>query len=834
MLLFSGAATWAATPAAVTVADVEFDDTFLQKSGGSPIDISRFSKGNGASAGNYRSEIYVNDAWLGRADVMLRAAGNDPRNVQPCFDRSLLERIGVDLSKLTPQASERLQDQGAACMVLSELIPDATASFDNGEQRLDVSLPQIVMSRQARDYVDPKYWDDGITAARLQYNANAYRNEGQGFSSTQAYVGLNAGVNIGSWRFRHSGSLTHNDQTGSRYQSMQTNLQRSIAPIKSQLVIGDAFTDGTMFDSVGFRGVQLASDDRMFPESQRGYAPTIRGIANSNARVQVRQNGNVIYETTVAAGAFEINDLYPTGYGGDLEVVVTEADGSVHVSKMPYAAAVNALRPGVTRYTVTAGKYRNATVRSTPEMLQATVQHGFTNLVTGYGGVTAAQGYAAAVAGAALNTDFGAFGLDVTHATTKLSTEPDRSGQSVRLSYSKLVAPTNTNLTLAAYRYSTSGFLSQSDAVALRDAEQRNGASSVRSIQRGRLQMTVNQGLPAGYGSVYLSGSTQDYWNRGGRDTQYQVGYNNSYKRVNYGVSAARQFNVGTSSWENRVMLNIGIPLGKSPQAPYSMTSLQSSSSGGATVNEAVTGSLGTDNAVSYGMNAGRSVGGNAGSNTSLGANAAYVSPVATLSASASKANKYTQASAGISGGVVAYNGGVAFAPSMSDTVAIVEAKDAAGARLTNSSGLRVDPWGHAVVSNLTPFARNQIEIDPKGLPLSVELKSTLQQVAPTSGAVVKMKFDTENAGRVAIIQAKTVDGKPLPFGAEVFNGEGQPVGTVGQGGRILARGLNSGSGALTVSLSSEKAQQCKIEYQLPELKSGNAVDLPLIEATCQ
>jgi outer membrane usher protein len=31
----------------------------------------------------------------------------------------------------------------------------------------------------------------------------------------------------------------------------------------------------------------------------------------------VRQNGYVIYQNTVAPGAFEINDLYPTGSSGD-------------------------------------------------------------------------------------------------------------------------------------------------------------------------------------------------------------------------------------------------------------------------------------------------------------------------------------------------------------------------------------------------------------------------------------------------------------------------------------------------------------------------------------
>ncbi|MNT65233.1 putative outer membrane usher protein ElfC precursor [compost metagenome] len=86
---------------------------------------------------------------------------------------------------------------------------------------------------------------------------------------------------------------------------------------------------------------------------------------------------------------------------------------------------------------------------------------------------------------------------------------PDRSGQSLCLTYSKLITPTNTNLTLAAYRYSTSGFLSLADAMALRDLDQRQSGFAMGPTQRGRLQLTVNQTLPGRWGSFYLSGSTQ-------------------------------------------------------------------------------------------------------------------------------------------------------------------------------------------------------------------------------------------------------------------------------------------------------------------------------------
>lgn len=67
----------------------------------------------------------------------------------------------------------------------------------------------------------------------------------------------------------------------------------------------------------------------MLPYSLRGFAPRVSGIAATNARVSVSQNGNVVYQTYVALGPFSIDDLYQTGQAGDLTVTVTEADGTV-------------------------------------------------------------------------------------------------------------------------------------------------------------------------------------------------------------------------------------------------------------------------------------------------------------------------------------------------------------------------------------------------------------------------------------------------------------------------------------------------------------------------
>jgi outer membrane usher protein len=184
------------------------------------------------------------------------------------------------------------------------------------------------------------------------------------------------------------------------------------------------YTDGQVFNSYGLRGIQLATDDRMLPQSLQGYAPVVRGVAQTNAKVTVRQNGVLIYQTTVAPGPFEIKDLYPTGYGGSLDVTVTEADGRVSNFSVPYASVVQLLRPGITRFDIAIGQLRNLSIGHEPAVVQAAVQHGFSNLLTGYAGIVGSQGYAAALVGTALDTRYGALAFDVTQATRRFRVIP--------------------------------------------------------------------------------------------------------------------------------------------------------------------------------------------------------------------------------------------------------------------------------------------------------------------------------------------------------------------------------------------------------------------------
>ncbi|KVT51273.1 fimbria/pilus outer membrane usher protein [Burkholderia ubonensis] len=829
------AVAWAAEHADAPAigAEVEFDKGFFVAGSSAAVNIGRFESGNMVMPGTYLVDLYVNDLLIGKIDVTFRkpAGANDDANAMPCFDMQMLMRAGVDLAKLAPQTVAQLDGENA-CLPIGRIVEDATTTFDLGDQRLELRIPQISLSRNPRGYVNPKFWDGGVNAGFVGYDANLYTYHTRGMGAqAQAYVGLSTGVNLGAWHFRHNGSYNWSERGEQRYQSIATYVQRDLPTLSSQLIIGESYTSGELFDSTAYRGVRIATDDRMLPDSLRGYAPTVRGVANSNAKVTIKQNNVVIYDTTVAPGAFEIDDLYATGYGGDLTVDVAEADGSVHSFKVPYAAVPLSLRPGITRYSFTAGTVRNAQLSGNPFFMQGTWQRGLTNLLTSYAGGTVSQGYGAVLAGVVLNTDLGAFGFDYTQAFTSIPGRRRFSGGSARISYAKDVQQTGTSISIAAYRYSTGGFFDLNAAMQARDESRRSsvGFDSVLRT-RNRAQVTLAQRLGENGGQMSLTASTVNYWNRNGSDVNYSFGYSNGFRNLSYSLQITRQ-RMSTGQQSTLYYASLLIPLGR--KRPVTVNSSVSRDSSGRTqLQTMLSGSLGRDHNLSYGVTVNH-----ASDDTSKhaggAANLLYRSSIGEFSAAAGAGTGYSQGSIGMRGAVVAHPGGLTASQPLSETFGIVEAKGAAGARLINASGVTLDRRGYAVVPYLTPYSLNSIDLDPLGLSTDVELKVTSQQIAPHAGAISLLKFGTET-GRSMAIHATRPDGALLPFGATVLDERGNAVGTVGQASKIYVR-LPQNTGTLAVRWGDEPESLCHFSYNLPVRDSRAKFDgYQRADATCR
>lgn len=818
---------------------VFFDTQMLFKGPGTLIDTQRFERAGYVAPGKYLLDVRVSGAWRGLIEIELRESA-DPQGSQPCYDRELLTQLGIDLHKadaaLAP-ASHPLQGDGLFCGDLASYIPHVTTRVNMAEQQLELSVPQLfVLPEVASSYVDPASWDSGINAARLNYSTNLFSSQSRGQRSTNGYAGLNMGLNLGNLRLRHSGTLSWSPDSGSDYQRGYIYGQTDLTDWRSQLLVGESVTDSELFDSVSFRGVKLFSDERMLPTTQRYFAPVVRGTANTNAKVTVQQRGYLVYETTVAPGPFEIADLQAASFGGDLEVTVTEADGRTQRFTVPFATMARHLRPGVTRYSLTGGQVIRAGGRGLHQYVaQGTLQRGLDNRVTGYAGASLTGSYMAGLIGAALNTELGGFGLDLTQSRTQVPRNGNLQGTSLRLSYSKNLHDSGTQFSLLAYRYSTRGYLSLRDAIDLEDFVNRGARFEDFARVRDRLDVTINQRVDGIGGNFYLNGSSLNYWNSRGQARNYAMGYNHQWRGLSYALSVQRtqgssQFSGRRTRSENTLWsLSLSLPLGGvAGRSTLANAFASHDQNSGARYSSGISGSLGEHDTASYGVSVSHDA---QPRETSTNANLSYYLPQVTLSSSLSQGRDYRAQSLGASGGMLLHSGGLTLSQTLSETAALVHAPHARGASV-GYAGTQVDGQGYAVLPSLAPYQLNTVDLDPSGMDEDVELQVSSRNVAPRAGAVVRLSYPTRKA-RAFLIDSRQADGAPLPFAASALDADsGEELGAVGQGSRLVLRSEKD-RGRIRVQWGEGPGEQCLIDYVLPAPAAQPGNDSLLLDLPC-
>lgn len=810
---------------------VEFETNALRLEDIKNIDISRFSRGSSAMAGIYQVNIVVNGNQIAYEQVEFKE--QESKSVYACLTPRLIGLINFNWDQLSPEAKKKLESN-SVCPSLEKIIPNAKVTFDSNDQQLNISIPQIYVNRISSGTVSPELWDSGIPAGMLSYYLNGYDSKYSNSTSRSFYAGLNSGVNIGAWYLRHNGSYSWMQDQGGKYSSINTYIQRDVTPLRGRVTLGQTNTRGQIFDSLPFSGGQFVTDDSMLPDSQRGYAPEIRGVAKTNAKVTVKQQGQVIYETTVSPGAFLINDLYPTGYGGALEISIQEADGTVQNYTQPYAAVAQLLRPGTHYLSLTAGQLRDTSISDKPMLYEGTYQLGISNSVTAYGGVQASQNYKAFQLGSAVGTLAGAFSLDITQSYSQLggntSSDSFMSGQSYKASYSKLITETDSNITLAAYRFSSSGYMDYLTTMQTRQSVKDNNGADVISRSKNRFTLSASQGLAEGWGSFYASATLENYWNERDYNKQYQLGYSNSYGRLTYSLNVNKSqsaYGVEQTSYS----LNFSFPLweNRDIRAPIVSTRYNQDSQGGKGEQVTIAGAAGEDNKYTYNLSGAHD--NNSGS--SGGIAGTWMGSASNVNGSYNKGQGYQTTSLGMSGAVVVHLGGVTLSPYASDTFALIEAKGAEGAKVGSFAGSRIDSKGYALFPSLRPYQFNEVSIDPEGSGSNVEFENTSQKVVPRSGAVVKAYFKTRTG--IPLLISSTYNGQPVPFGAEVFDELNKYVGAVSQGGVIYAK-VPKLKGFLLVKWGDDSNLQCKLIYTLPTKSTDKNIKLipQKLESECK
>ncbi|MFG5886697.1 fimbria/pilus outer membrane usher protein [Escherichia coli] len=780
-------------------ADSSFEESYLRrdKNGASP-DV--FIYKNAVTPGIKSVDIRVNDQSAGKMDVEFISNGRD--ETTPCLSADMLKTIGIKTELYEEKANGR-------CYDLKKTIPASELYYRDSNQTLFITVPQEAVDKQNFTMIPPEEWDHGVTSLRTSYNGYYYSsriktdqhsgggNDSDNDTSRSAYVNLNTVGSLGAWRLYSVDSFYKSDQRGWESNHDRSYLSRDIAGLRSQLQVGEIYTrtSGYMAGTVPLSGVSLTTSEKMSLDNQFRFAPVIRGVARTNARLTVRQRGNVIYSTTLTPGPFAIDDLYSAQVGADLEATVEESDGQRQVFRVPYTSLPDMIRPGAMRYSVAAGKYRSQgrDVKE-PVVFSGGLERGFEYFTLG-GALLASDRYQTLSAGVSWNAgNIGAFSAEIAHArySNPENSDNTRDGSAVRVQYARHFEASDTSLQILGYQYRSEDFLEFQEYL-MRDSgyvspdDDDAYAYSTRR-KRNRLEMTINQNV-TDIGSLYMTVSQDRYYGTSNKSTSVTGGVGTTIGSSTVSLSLTDTHDEDRS--DRQLSLSVSIPLSSGSDSRRSYGSLNYGLV--RDQNKQFSQSLGysgsaLDNTLTYSANVLRDVQGKYSQSGTLG----YNGSMANISGGLSHSNNYNQISAGMSGGVTLYGGGVVLSPVLGDTVAIVDTTGASGIGLSGSGDVRTDMFGHAMVTWLTPYRYNEINLDASGVD-NVELKETGRKVVPSEGAAVLLKF-ASRVGRRAMAELHSP--RNIPLGAMVYTeGDGasrEEAGIVGNKGLTYLSGLDA------------------------------------------
>ncbi|MGC6388196.1 fimbria/pilus outer membrane usher protein [Ewingella sp. S1.OA.A_B6] len=800
---------------------VEFNVNVIDSADRNNIDLSRFQAANYIAPGEYLLDVVLNSHTLGDQSL-IKYIPTDDNTSNNKYSRLCLPPSLVDKFDLTKEAHAKLTlwHQGQ-CTSLDQQ-EEVTAQYDQEKQTLNISIPQAWLTFHDENWVPPSQWDEGINGVLLDYNllGSKYMPQ-QGASSTSLSSYGTTGFNLGPWRaradYQYAASRTSGSPANDKFTWTQTYLFRALPSIGAQLTGGQIYLNSDIFDSFLFVGASVNSDQRMLPPSLRGYAPQVTGIAKTNAKVSISQNGRVIYQTNVSPGPFVVQDLTEAVQGA-LDVKIEEENGSVTTYQVTTATIPFLTRKGQVRFKTAMGK---PTTGSNNHVLQpgfysGEMSWGAMNDLSLYGGLISTTGnYQAQALGVGQNLQkLGAVSFDVTRSSATIPVAGKQTGFSYRANYSKRFDSTGSQITFAGYRFTEKTFMSFSQYL-----DKMNGDGYSRDDKQ-TYTVTANQYLAWPAITLYLSATHKIYWNEDPNN--------------NYSVSVSKIFDIGRFTGisatfsasklkyrdtdENQMFLSFSLPLSSGQQISYDA---QQDSQSGFSQTASYYNSQDPNN--SWRVGAGGDSSDLQEGDGTFRANYQHMSPYGQFGVNGSvKNNDYRSVNANWYGSLTATAAGAALhqssagsEPRMMVSTGVKGIPISDGASVTNDYGI-------AVVNGVSSYQTSDIRVDVNHLPDDVEVYSSVVSKTLTEGAIGFRKVRAIKGERLMAV-IRLADGSYPPLGASVTdNSSGFEAGLIGDGGLAYLAGV-SGEKALTVRWGDEN--QCGIQVPpLPATQSGQVL----------
>jgi outer membrane usher protein FimD/PapC len=765
-----------------------FDPELLKQRGFDPALAEYLKRAPRFTPGQHWVELTVNGVQRGRAMATFDATG------KLCVDDAFADVAGLVPPTLSP---------GVACAPIANAYAMAQAELhpESGSLALVVPIDAV----RAEEAEAPGHARGG-SAALLNYELFGSRSEFGDVQSDHLIANTELGLNAANWVLRSA--QTFSDSNGvSRSERRHAYAERALVGPRALLQIGEITMENAVLAGALVTGVQLKPETGLVA----GVRGAIDGIAQTQARVDVRQAGALIYSAIVPPGPFRLANLSLIDRVSAVEVTVTEADGSERRFSVPAASLGTSAPVAPTGYTLTIGRVRDQGGDARPPSWVASASRTWatSKVATLSIGGMAAEDYASAGLGANAHWESGT-SVNGQFAFSD-ATRSNRTGRQFNLGVQqRLSRAWSLNASLLDRNEGFTDLLESAHA---------GPSTASRTDTSWSVGATLSATTAGTFGVAYSRTTTFDQIDTA-RGT---LSWGKQVHGVSLSANAEWDLDDNATGNDDAFYFTITVPLGSKRRGAVGYNHRGDRHRWSARYEDAPTDTL------RYRVNAERDT---QRRETDLRADMSLLPRYAQLDVGYSQgSNGNTTTSYGLRGGVVAHRRGATFSPyPIEDSFGIVELGHVPGVKVRTPTGPVWTDWrGLAVVPSLPLYRNAAIELETKTLPRNVNVGNARQDVEVGRGTVQHLVFDVTRARRVLLV-AKMPDGTPVPAGATVLDARDKLLTMVTEGGEIFLIDDPAGD-ALGVHLPVGGA--CVLEFRLPATPDPDAF-YETAEATCR
>lgn len=749
-----------------------FDKNTLQQRGIDPALATALMQTPRFTPGRHPVTLTVNGQRRGRVDAMFN------RNGALCFDRPLLDKANLKVP------DQRMDD--GQCHDFLATAPQTVIDPDPANLTLSLIVPTDAIRPAIRDFSG---YQTGGFAGMLNYDVTGLHSRFGDQASRYASANTELGFNAGDWIVRSRQLQTWQDDVSSTTH-IAAYAQRTFASHEAVLQAGQINLYNPVLAGAQITGMQVLNEQALQIE---GQGAVIEGIANSQAQVEVRQNGSLIHSTVVPAGPFALTNVRRLNTRSDVEVTIKETDGSQRSFTVPAAMlGIGLPAPG---YSLAAGRVRSIGDEqgNDPWVISGGWSGAIHPQVLLSAGLTAADDYQATGVGAGLlpspDTQ-----LQTTLTVADASRQSSR-GLQADLSLSQRLSDQWAFNAGGSFR--TLGYRELEDAVF--DNTRDDSKSRYRDQQSAGLSWS-HPWLGAFSGGVSRSSSFD-----GQSSSRALASWGTNIKGVSVSVTSEWQVS-GANRNDDSVYVNLSIPLGENRRARTWVRSTEGEYRSGVGLSEQINDQLAYRIGLEHDTRD-RQLQSTAG----LSLLPRYTQLDLNYTRDDADRESYQ---AGARGGAVLHGGGLTLSPyPVSDTFALLSVGDLGAIKVTTPSGPVWTDWqGQAVVAQVSAYGRSPVEVDTKTLPRNADISNGLAVISAGRGAVDNVEFGIHKTRR-ALLKVTTVNGAPLPRGATVNTADGEFITLVQDGGQVF---LPNVLDIPALWITAPGMERCELRFELP------------------